>query len=268
MEIWLILGFTGLMAGFMAGLLGIGGGFIVVPLLLLVLPTIGIPDKLVSHFAIGTSLACICITSISSSYAHHRKKAVNFHVLKQVVPGLICGAIAGSWLAGILSGLVLVFIFVTGALLTAIYLMMDRRVSATEKVTPSWMYFSYANFTGIISALIGIGGGSILVPFLVFRGHSMVGSVGTAAAGGFPIALFGSIGFVISGWSQAAGIPLSSGFVYWPALIGIVIFSMISAPLGAKLAHFLSEKRLKLVFAVFLIFTSGQIIYSQWFSAA
>ena len=96
----------------------------------------------------------------------------------------------------------------------------------------------------------------------------MVKAVGTAAAAGFPIALFGSIGFVISGWQTTQNIELASGFIYWPAFAGIVLFSSLSAPLGAKLAHFIQEKQLKLIFAVFLILTSAQIIYSQWFSAS
>lgn len=268
MELWLILAATGLVAGFMAGLLGIGGGFIVVPLLLLVLPTVGLPSELVSHFSIGTSLACIAITSLSSSYAHHVKQAVDFSVLRKVVPGLVSGAMLGSLLAGIVSGWVLIVVFVAGAILTAVYLLKGKTPPSTNKPTPVWLYFSYANFTGVVSALIGIGGGSVLVPFLVYRGHAMVRSVGTAAAGGFPIALFGSVGFVISGWGKTLTIDHASGYIYWPALAGIVLFSMVSAPLGAKLAHFISEKRLKQVFAGFLIFTSGQIIYSQWFSAA
>ncbi len=257
----------GLLAGFMAGLLGIGGGFIVVPLLLLVLPQIGIESSLLVHFSVGTSLACICVTSLSSGYAHQSARAVNWDLFKPIVPGLIIGALFGSVLAGMIQGLILVLIFVTGALLTAVYLMSGHKTPHAKTATSGWMYFLYGQFTGVVSSLIGIGGGSVLVPFLVYRGQSMVKSVGTAAACGFPIALFGGIGFVYSGWSQTQHIEYASGYIYWPAFSGIVIFSSLSAPLGAKMAHFIQEKHLKQIFALFLILTSGQIIYSQWFSA-
>jgi len=251
----------------MAGLLGIGGGFVVVPILLLVLPRIGIEESLHAHFAIGTSLACIVFTSLSSAYSHHRKKAVNWQLLKSMVPGLIIGAWLGAMLASVIKGPFLILIFVSGALFTAYYLSRKHSLQTTNPTTSSWIYFLYAQFTGIVSALIGIGGGSVLVPFLVYRGQPMVKSVATAAACGFPIALFGSIGFVVSGWQAAKGIENASGFIYWPAFISIVIFSSLSAPLGAKVAHFIQEKHLKQAFSAFLILTSVQIIYSQWFSA-
>ncbi len=252
----------------MAGLLGIGGGFIVVPLLLLILPKVGIENNLIVHFSVGTSLACICITSLSSGYAHQRKYAINWKILKPIVPGLIIGALVGSVLAGIINGPFLILVFVSGALLTAVYLMSGHKTLHIDTNTPNFIYFLYGQFTGIISALIGIGGGSVLVPFLVYRGQSMVKSVGTAAACGFPIALFGSIGFIYSGWLPTESVQYASGYIYWPAFLGIVIFSSLSASLGAKVAHFIQERHLKQIFAVFLILTSGQIIYSQWFSAA
>lgn len=266
MEIGLIFAATGLLAGFMAGLLGIGGGFVVVPLLLIILPQVGIQNELLTHFSIGTSLACIAITSLSSGYAHHKKQAIHWALLKPIVPGLIIGAFIGSLLASIIKGEYLVLIFVSGALLTAVYLMSSHKTTHSPNQTSGWYYFLYAQLTGVISTLIGIGGGSVLVPYLVYRGQTMVKSVGTAAACGFPIALVGSIGFVYSGWMQTSAIEYSSGYVYWPAFLGIVIFSSLSAPFGAQLAHFIVEKQLKRVFSLFLILTSLQIIYSQWFS--
>ena len=257
-----------MLAGFMAGLLGIGGGFIVVPLLLFVLPQVGLETPLVSHMAVGTSLACIGITSISSAYSHQKKQAIHWQLLKPIVPGLIIGAILGSLIAGLLQGQILVVLFVSGAIATAIYLLTNHQSPHQDTDTNATLMFSYANFTGVISSLIGIGGGSILVPFLVYRGVAMVKAVGTAAACGFPIALFGTIGYIYSGWSVTANTKLSSGYVYWPAFAGIVVFSALTAPLGAKLAHYIKEKQLKRVFAVFLILTSAQIIYSQWFSTA
>lgn len=250
----------------MAGLLGIGGGFIIVPLLILILPQVGIEPESLVHFSVGTSLACISITSLSSSYAHQQKKAIQWQLLKLMVPGLMLGSWLGSILAGVMQGPILVLLFVFGALLTAIYLLSNHKTTPHQFKSGGSIYFFYAQFTGIVSALIGIGGGSVIVPFLVYRGQSMVKSVGTAAACGFPIALIGSLGFAYSGWQVTTEVSYSSGYIYWPAFLGIVIFSTISAPLGAKVAHFIAEKQLKLLFAVFLLFSSAQIIYSQWFS--
>lgn len=251
----------------MAGLLGIGGGFIVVPLLLLILPSVGLNPEHITHFSVGTSLACIVITSLSSSYSHHQRNAISWQLLKPIVPGLIIGALLGSYLAGLIQGPVLVFLFVTGALITAIYLLSEHKTQHSESGNNNILFFFYAQLTGVISTLIGIGGGSLLVPFLVYRGLPMVKSVGTAAACGFPIALFGCMGYMYSGWGRTIDVQLASGYIYWPAFLGIVIFSGLAAPLGAKLAHYIHEKQLKRIFAAFLIFTSLQIIYSQWFSA-
>jgi len=251
----------------MAGLLGIGGGFVVVPLLLLILPQIGLENEHITHFAVGTSLACICVTALSSSYSHQQKSAISWPLLRPITPGLVIGALIGSYLAGLLKGPILILLFVTGALLTALYLLSAHKTKHLESSNNHLLMFFYAQFTGVVSTLIGIGGGSVLVPFLVYRGLPMVKAVGTAATCGFPIALFGSLGYIYSGWLPTQNTDLASGYIYWPAFFGIVVFSGITAPYGAKLAHYVEEKHLKRIFAVFLIFTSAQIIYSQWFSA-
>jgi len=263
LELWIIFIFAGLAAGFLAGLLGIGGGFVVVPVLLFVLPNAGIPPHQIAHFAIGTSLLCICITSISSSLAHHKKQAVNWALFKLIAPGVTIGSLVGAGLASTLNGKILIVIFVIGAVSTAMYLLSNHQPKVTSDQS-RWPFFVYANFTGIVSSLIGIGGGSVLVPFLVYKGQSMVKSVGTAAACGFPIALFGALGYAISGQRAESNLEWSTGYLYWPAFLGIVIFSSLAAPYGAKLAHFISERRLKQTFAVFLFLTSAQILYSHW----
>lgn len=264
MELWGIFILAGLLAGFMAGLLGIGGGFVVVPVLVLVLPFAGVSPEVAPHVAIGTSLLCICITALSSAKAHHSRQSVDWQVFTITAPGLIFGSLIGAAIASLVSGKFLVLLFIIGAISTAIYLLSGHRPMAKPD-QKNWPFFLYGNFTGCVSALIGIGGGSLLVPFLVFKGKAMVQSVGTAAACGFPIALFGAIGYAVSGWRRGVELEHATGYLYWPAFLGIVVFSSLSAPLGARLAHHIPEKRLKQIFAVFLFLTSAQILYSQWF---
>jgi uncharacterized membrane protein YfcA len=255
----------------MAGLFGIGGGFIVVPLLLLILPTIGIESQLSTHISIGTSLACIVFTSISSTRSHNKRGSVNWHAIKPIVPGLIIGSIIASKVASLVSGSLLMVVFVFGALLTAVYLFISKTPNKPNESQSSanigtLTYFLYGKFTGFISSLIGIGGGSILVPFFVFKGHRAHVAVGTAAACGFPVALFGALGYLVNGLESTQQVAYASGYIYWPAFAGIVLFSILGAPIGVKVAHGFKEATLKKIFAVFLVFTSGQIIYTQWFS--
>jgi len=264
LEIWLLFVAAGLAAGFFAGLLGIGGGFVVVPVLLLLLPVVGIEQSMSPHFAIGTSLLCICVTALASTRAHQHRGAVDWSLLGLMVPGLVIGSVAGGALAAVLSGRLLIVLFVGGALLTALYLLSNHRPTAHPDQA-KWPFVLFSGFTGVISALIGIGGGSVLVPFLVYKGRSMVRSVGTAAASGFPIAVFGAATYAVAGWREGVNVDFASGYLYWPAFFGIAVFSSLSAPLGARLAHFISEKRLRQIFAIFLFFTSGQILYSHWF---
>ncbi|WP_196139973.1 sulfite exporter TauE/SafE family protein [Aliikangiella sp. G2MR2-5] len=251
-------------AGFLAGLLGIGGGFVVVPVLVWVLPITGVESQHIPHIAIGTSLLCICVTSLFSSKAHHQRQAVEWTVFKLTTPGLVVGTLSGAALASILSGKILIAVFVSGALLTALYLVSGHQPKAHPSET-RWPFFAYGGFTGMISSLIGIGGGSVLVPFLVYKGRPVVRAVGTAAACGFPIALFGALGYAVSGQQQIIELDYRTGYLYWPAFFGIVIFSSLAAPVGAKVAHLIPEKRLRQVFALFLFFTGAQILYSHWF---
>lgn len=274
MEIWILLSFAGLIAGFLAGLLGIGGGFVMVPVLMLVLPSVGIAEHSLAHFAIGTSLLCITVTALFSTRAHHQKKAVDWSLFGLISPGLVVGALAGAFIASILTGRFLIIVFVTGATLTAIYLLSGYQPRPKEKMI-AWHFTTYGLFSGVISALIGIGGGSLIVPFLVYKGKKVAQAIGTAAACGFPIAVSGAVGYAWIGSNivettsvtniATTQVNYATGYLYWPAFICLVVFSSIAAPLGAKLAHYLPEKRLRHIFAVFLFFTSAQIIYSHWF---
>ena len=242
----------GLFAGVVAGLLGVGGGLIIVPILTALFAAQGFTAQHIMQLAVGTSLMTIVFTSLSSMRAHHRRGAMNWPVMMQLSSGIVLGA----WLGGVLSvwmgGLVLAVVFGLFELAVAGH-MAYGRPPAVHRKTPGAIRNALAG-TGIgaLSALLGIGGGTLTVPWLVWHNIDIRQAVGTSAACGLPIALVGALGFVAVGWGQT-GLPAgSTGFIYWPAVLGISILSIIGAPLGAWLAHRLERRRLKRLFALFL----------------
>lgn len=263
METLLIFAATGAAAGLLAGLFGVGGGLIMVPALAFVLPWQGVGPAVVMQVAIGTSLAVISATSVSSALAHHRRGGVLWPVLARFAPGLAAGAIAGAFAAHALPGTVLQRIVGGGALLVAAQMFLDRgkkgdaRTSGPgdiQKMCASpFLLLGAGGVIGLLSALIGIGGGSLTVPFLSWRGVEMRQAVGTSAASGVPIAWAGAAGFIAAGW-PVAGLPsYSLGYVSLPAFMAIAVASVLTAPLGARLAHHWPPHVLKRAFAALLV---------------
>ena len=253
METLLIFAATGVAAGLLAGLFGVGGGLIMVPALAFVLPWQGVGPDVVMQVSIGTSLAVISATSVSSMLAHHRQQGVLWDVFLRFAPGLAAGALAGAFVAHALPGLVLQRIVGGGAILVAIQMFLDRKPVSDRGVPGFAGLFSAGGIIGLLSALIGIGGGSMTVPFLSWRGVPIQQAVGTSAACGVPIAWAGAAGFVVAGWS-AAGLPaFSAGYVALPAFAAIAVASVVTAPIGARLAHSLPPKQLKRGFAGLLL---------------
>lgn len=249
---WIFFPLTGLVVGLGAGLFGIGGGFLIVAILSLVFVRAGVPTEIIMHLAIGSSLASIIFTSMSSLWAHHRHGAVLWPVLVRLVPGIIMGTLAGSWLADTMNTLGLRVFFGAFALAAAIQIGFELR-PAGQRSLPGQAGMTAAGVViGAVSALAGIGGGAATNPFLLWCNVSMRNSVATAAACGLPIALAGTVGFVVSGW-HTPGLPAgSTGYVYWPAVLGVALTSVLSAPLGARLAHTLPVRTLRRAFAVLL----------------
>lgn len=252
---WLIFAATGAFAGLLAGLFGVGGGLIMVPILALLLPHLGVPMAVTMQVAIGTSLAVISFTSLSSAAAHQRRGGVDGPVLLRLAPGLLLGAWIGAEVADQLSGALLRNIVGTGALLVAAQMAVGRQPAARDDAprpgTPELL--GAGTVIGAAAALIGIGGGSLSVPYLTLRGLTIHRAVGTAAAAGIPIAWGGAIGFIWNGWS-VPGIPSPAlGYVLLPALVGIGLFSIATAPLGARLAHAARPETLKRAFALLLL---------------
>ena len=245
----------GALAGFAAGLFGVGGGTIIVPLLFIVFTQMDYSSDVIMHLALGTSLATIVVTSISSLMAHHKNGAVIWPVFKNLAPPMAIGCFLGAGLAGWLSGIQLQLI-VGVFLIWVAYTMFvgAKKVQDSTKTLPSpAKQIMAGSVIGGASAIFGIGGGSLTVPYLTRYGVVMQKAVGTSAACGLPIAIAGALGFMIFGMNQQVNIPNTIGFVHIYAFFGISVMSFFTAKLGAKVAHALSPQMLKKCFAVLLV---------------
>ncbi len=243
----------GAFAGVLAGLLGVGGGLVIVPVLVWLFQEQGISQALQMHLAIGTSLATIVATSLSSIRAHHRRGAVLWPVVKQLVPGILLGTWIGAQVVHWLPAATLHLLFGCFELLVAAQLALELS-AAPHRQLPNWPgMIGAGTVIGYVSALVGIGGGVLTVPFLTWSNIPMRQAVATSAACGFPIALAGSLAFTFTGWS-VTDLPAGSwGYVYSPALLGVAGASVLTAPLGAWLAHNLPSQLLKRFFSLFLV---------------
>ncbi|MCP4407688.1 MAG: sulfite exporter TauE/SafE family protein [Gammaproteobacteria bacterium] len=250
----------GTLAGFVAGLLGVGGGLIIVPLLAMSFAAQGFVDSVIMHLAVGTSLATIVFTSISSIWAHHRHGAVRWHEFMRLAPGIVTGAWMGAALANILPTTMLSTVFGVFELYVAIQMTLNIKPKPHRRLPEYLGMFGVGNVIGGVSAVVGVGGGTLTVPFLVWCNVSIREAIATSAACGLPIALSGSMGFVISGWSEYNLPVYSLGYLHLPALIGIVAASVVVAPLGAKWAHRLPAHRLKQVFAIVLYILAAYML--------
>ena len=266
MEALLTFALTGLAAGLLAGLFGVGGGLIMVPALAWLLPHQGAPAETVMQTAIGTSLAVIGFTSMSSTRAHHRRGAVHWRVMRAFSPGLVIGALAGAFVAHRLKGRTLEIIVGAGALLIAAQMVWDSLkppVAVPPRPEPGAVELAgVGSLVGLLSSLVGIGGGSLSVPYFASRGMPRVQAVGTAAASGMPIAWAGAAGFIASGWALTKIEAGQLGYISLPALAGLAIFSVAAAPYGARLAHRLPARRLKQCFAALLASVGVWMLYS------
>jgi hypothetical protein len=243
----------GAFAGLMAGLLGVGGGLIIVPVLAGIFQHQQMSAAVIMHLAIGTSLATIVVTSVSSVRAHHQRGAVLWPVVWRLTPGIVIGAWLGAVVADALPSAVLSKIFAVFVLVVAAQMAFGAKPAPHRELPGAPGMLATGGVIGAVSAIVGIGGGSLTVPFLTWCNTAMRQAVATSAACGLPIALAGAIGFIVTGLNAAELPAWSLGYVYGPALVGVAFASMLSAPLGAKLAHTLPAEVLKKVFAVFLM---------------
>jgi len=252
---------VGAIVGVLAGLLGVGGGIVIVPTLTFLLPWQGFGGDHLMQVALGTSMASIVFTSISSFRAHHRRGAVRWDAVRAIAPGILAGTFGGTFLVALLPTAFLKFFFVSFLFYVAVQMVLDFKPKASRGL-PGWAGMTGVGAgIGLLSSLVGIGGGTLSVPFLAWCNVPLHEAVGTSAAIGFPIALAGAAGYVANGWSVADVPHPALGFVYLPALVGLVVCSMLTAPVGAALAHRLPVRTLKKVFAGFIALTAVKMLW-------
>lgn len=261
LELWLVLYLgLGILTGFLAGLFGIGGGAVMVPVLTVLFATQGFAPDYVVHLALGTSMAAIVPTSIASLRAHHTHNAVLWSAVRALAPGILLGTFAATFLAAYLSPQPLAIFFCLFMTYVAAQMILNRKPSPSRQLPGPVGMASVGAGIGGVSALVAIGGGTMTVPFLAWCNVRLQTAIGTSAAVGLPIALAGSLGYILNGWGTADLPAYTLGFVYWPAVLAMAAASLFSAPAGARLAHRLPVGTLKKLFAALVILLALQML--------
>lgn len=263
MEPSLIVAFIalGCLIGFLAGLLGIGGTMIMVPFLTILFTHENFPREHLVHLAVATAMATILFTSISNMLAHHRRGAVLWRVVRRLVPGILLGSLIGPLIVSGMSSPMLASIFALFATVSAVQMLTDRVPKATRVLPGRLGMLGAGTGIGMLSGMVGAGGAFITIPFLERCNVKIHNAVATSAALGLPIAVAGTVGFVLSGLTQPGLPPHTLGFVYLPALACIATASMLFAPIGARLAHRLPVKKLKRAFGCMLVVVAAFMIW-------
>ncbi len=253
---------VGAISGVLAGLLGIGGGLVIVPMLVYCFTRQHIPDEMIMHLALGTSMASIIFTAASSFWAHHKRGAVHWIVVRRIVLGIFVGTFLGSCIAARLSTNFLKAFFVVFLFYVATQMILNKKPKASRQLPGSTGMFGVGNVIGAFSSLVGIGGGTLSVPFMTWCNIPVHEAIGTSAAIGFPIAIAGTIGYIYNGFNNISLPEYSVGYVYLPALVGLIVTSVLTAPFGVKLAHSLPVGRLKRIFAMLLYAVGTKMLIS------
>ncbi|TNE60638.1 MAG: sulfite exporter TauE/SafE family protein [Alphaproteobacteria bacterium] len=254
---------AGLVAGFLAGLLGIGGGIVTIPALFVVFADIGVPHEWRMHVAIATSLTIIIATNSSSVWAHHKKGGVDWHVVKDWWWAVALGAVLGSYFAKMLKTAELVYIFATlAAFLAAKMLLPFDRWKLGENLPRGFFRYFNPGIIGFFSAVMGIGGGSFSVPYMTLYNVPIHRAVGTASLIGLVISMAAGMGYLVNGWG-VAGLPAGmAGFIHLPSAATVAVAAVVMAPVGAKVAHRLPKKVLSIAFGLFLVLATIRLVSS------
>jgi len=254
----------GALVGFAAGLLGIGGGVVMVPLLVLVFTAQGLPPDHVLHVALGTAMAAMVFTSVASMRAHHAHGAVDWRIARAMSPGILAGSFAAALVAGLIPTRPLALLFTAFVFYAATQILLDLKPSSTRELPGTGGIFAAGAVIGAVSSLLAAGGAFLTIPFLAWCKVPLRRAIGTAAANGFPIAVAGTVGYMLHGM-RVPGLPAPSiGYVYLPALAVVVVTSMLAAPLGARLAHRLPITQLRTLFALLLYGFAVRMLIGVW----
>ncbi|QPF74307.1 sulfite exporter TauE/SafE family protein [Roseateles sp. DAIF2] len=252
----------GLCSGFLAGLLGIGGGMLMVPFLTWMLSKQGVTGDMAVKMAIATSMATIMFTSISSVRAHHKRGAVRWDLVRGMAPGILLGGlIAGAGIFALLKGAWLALFFAGFVSFSAFQMLLDKKPAPSRQMPGTAGQIGAGTGIGLLSGLVGAGGGFVSVPFMTWCNVAMHNAVATSAALGFPIALANTLGYLIGGWNLPPTLPGAFGYLFLPALAVIAAASVTMAPLGAKAAHAMNVKQLKRAFALLLFVLAAYMFY-------
>jgi uncharacterized protein len=261
-QLILELAFLGTVTGFLAGLLGIGGGMLMVPFVTIILTSKGYPPDYTVKMAVATSLATICFTSLSSVRAHQRRGAVQWPIVRLLAPGILLGSMAGAQFAVALPARILSILFTTFVAFSATQMFLNRKPKPTRTMPGALGTFSMGGLIGMLSSLVGAGGAFISVPFMTWCNVKIHHAVGTSAALGFPIALAGTLGYMWAGRDLPQMPPGSVGYLYLPGLAVISLASISTAPLGARTAHRMDIRPLQKVFAAVLYILAAYFLLS------
>ncbi|GHU28463.1 UPF0721 transmembrane protein [Betaproteobacteria bacterium] len=262
MEWWLAYIGLGLFTGFAAGMLGIGGGVVMVPVLTMLFTAQGLFQASEAlHSALGTSMAIILFTSLASLRAHHRHGAVLWPVVFQITPGILLGTLLGALIASHIPTRPLAVFFALFVCFTATQMILNLKPKASRELPGRLGVICVGIGIGALSALVAIGGGAMTVPYLTWCNVKVQNAIGTSSAVGFPIAVGGALGYIYNGWGHAALPDGSLGYVFLPAWLWVVPFSMLAAPLGAKMTHRLPVITLKRIFACLLIILAARMLW-------
>lgn len=260
LQIITIYALTGIFSGLIGGMVGLSGGIIIVPVLHFLFIQQGFSSSILMQLAVTTSLATIIITSLAATYVHHKKNAVSWPTVNRLAPGLLIGACLGAILADSVSSHVLRITFGVFEILVAIQIWMDFKPKAHAALPSTSGLVGSGVGIGLFSTLMGIGGGSLTVPFLLWCNVNIRNAVAVSSACGFPIAITATTALIIAGWGNQNVPTPSLGYLYWPAALIISVMTLFSAPLGARLAHYLPVPILKRVFAIVLVIVGSRML--------
>lgn len=252
----------GSFVGVISGLFGIGGGGIIVPILTAIFLSHGLDERSVVHTALGTSMAIIIITSLSSIKAQQKKKAIVWNIVKLMAPGILIGTFLVTFIASKLDSFYLSIIFAVFMLFTSIHMFIGKKPKAESKVFSNKVHFFSGGIIGGLSSLVSIGGGILSVPYLLMQNIDIKKAIATSSAIGFPIAISGTIGYIVNGWSNTSWDTLTIGYVNIIAFSCVAIASFSTAPIGVMLVHKINVDIMKKLFSVLPFILSIRMIYS------